>query len=324
MPEKELTMRALRILLKTGPVGIMILLVSILSSGESLQADEGDAGWAGAALRTGIDARALGMGGAYVSLAQGASAIYWNPATLSYYRTREITLSYSHLSWDRSLAYAGLKVPVEPTAGVGLAWVHAAVGDIVGRDHNGQPTGQLTSAENAFCLAFSARLHPYLNVGLGMKYLYYKLTDISATGFGFDVGLFSSPIPNLNLGLSAQDLNVKYTWDSADVWERGTTTYDEFPVNLRLGASYGLLERRLTLAADLEKNQEQSAKTHLGVEFCVDPALLVRLGFDDGTLTAGGSLIKPISARTFHLDYAIFADSVTEQTSHVFTWHIEF
>jgi len=272
----------------------------------------------------GIGARALGMGGAYVSLAQGAPAIYWNPAAISHNREREVAFSYSALSLDRRHAYAGLVVPVEPAAGLGLAWVHAGVDDIQGRDYNGQPTGELTSSENAFCLAFSVKMHPLLNVGLTMKYLYYKLTEISATGFGFDMGLLSSPIPNLTLGLLVQDLNSKYTWDTEKVWEQGSTTYDEFPSNFRLGASYRLFQQKVTLAADVEKNQEQSARAHLGAEASIDPSLMVRVGLDHGTLVVGGSLIKPISARTFHLDYALLTDSVTEETSHIFTWHFQF
>lgn len=303
---------------------IFVLLLVFPFGGTSLWADQADAGWAGAALRLGIGARALGMGSAYVSMAQGAAATYWNPAAISHHRTREVAFSYGLLSLDRRQACASLVLPVEPAAGVGLAWVHAGVDDIQGRDYNGQPTGELTSSENAFCLAFSVKVTPFLNVGLGMKYLYYKLADVSATGFGFDTGLLSSPIPNLSLGLLVQDLNAKYTWDTEEVWARGSTTYDEFPVNLRLGASYGLFQQRVTLAADLEKNQEQSAKAHLGAELSIDPTLMARVGLDDGTLVAGGSLIKPISARTIHLDYALFVDSVTEETSHIFTWHFQF
>jgi hypothetical protein len=310
--------------LKTESAIAIFLMLTILLVWTSVEAHGGDAGWAGAALRMGIGARALGMGGAYVSVAQGAPAVTWNPAAISHHRVREAALSYSALSLDRKRTYLGLVVPVEPSAGVGLAWVHAGVHDIEGRDYNGQPTGNLTSSENAFCLAFSAKMHPLLNVGLTMKYLYYKLTEISATGFGFDVGLLSSPVPNLTLGLLVQDLNAKYTWDTKEVWQQGSTTYDEFPINFRFGASYQLLHQRLNLAVELEKNQEQSAKAHLGAEVSIDPALMVRVGLDDGTLVAGGSLIKPICARTVHLDYALHADSVTEETSHIFTWHLQF
>jgi hypothetical protein len=296
----------------------------ILLGSASPRADEGDAGWAGAALRVGTDARALGMGGAYVSLAHGASATYWNPAAISHHRIREVTFSYSHLAWDRRLVHASAVIPVEPAAGVGLAWVHAGVADIEGRDYNGQPTGQVTSGENAFYMSFSAKFAPFVSVGLGMKYLYYKLADISATGFGLDAGLFSSPIPNLSLGLTVQDMNAKYTWDTEEVYDRGTTTYDEFPVNMRFGASYRLLQQRLTVAGDLEKNQEQGLKPHLGAEFSVYPSVMVRMGLDESTPTFGASLIRPISSTSLHLDYALAFDSVTEDASHIFTWHFQF
>lgn len=303
---------------------IIVFLLSILLGVEILRADEGDAGWAGAALGVGTDARALGMGGAYVSLAHGASAVYWNPAAISHHRVREVTFSYSHLPWDRRLVHASAVMPVEPAAGVGLAWVHAGVADIEGRDYNGQPTGQLTSAENAFYMAFSAKFSPYLSAGLGMKYLYYKLADVSASGFGFDAGLFSCPIPDLSLGLTVQNLNAKYTWDTEGFWDRGTTTYDEFPVNMRFGASYRLLQQRLILAGDLEKNEKQGLKPHLGAEFSIYPSIMARLGLDESTPTFGASLIRPISSTSFHLDYALAFDPVTSDASHIFTWHFQF
>jgi hypothetical protein len=207
---------------------------------------------------------------------------------------------------------------------LGLAWIHAGVGDIQGRDHNGQITEELTSAENAFCLAFGIHLSPYLQAGLGMKYLYYKLADISATGFGFDLGLRSTPVDGLSLGLVVADLNAKYTWNTEEVWDPGTTTYDQFPVNIRCGASYCFLEERLTIATDVAKNEEQTAKVHLGAEFSAYPTLAIRAGLDEDRPTFGAGLSKTLCSTQVQLDYALSFDSVTSEAIHIFGWGFKF
>ncbi|MCS7198671.1 MAG: hypothetical protein NZ930_08415, partial [Candidatus Bipolaricaulota bacterium] len=57
----------------------LILAVALLFSvGWIATAQEGVG--ASAVFKNGVDARALGMGGAFVGLADGYSACYWNPA----------------------------------------------------------------------------------------------------------------------------------------------------------------------------------------------------------------------------------------------------
>ena len=51
---------------------------------------------AGEFLQTGLGAKALAMGGAYVSVADDASATYWNPAGLVLQEKRQILLPGKH------------------------------------------------------------------------------------------------------------------------------------------------------------------------------------------------------------------------------------
>ena len=59
----------------------------------------------------GVDARALGMGGAYVSVTDGASSVFWNPAGLALLDKGEG--SFMHVSlWEKTVYdFTGLAYP---------------------------------------------------------------------------------------------------------------------------------------------------------------------------------------------------------------------
>jgi hypothetical protein len=52
-------------------------------------------------LKIGVGARAMGMGGAYASIAGDATALAWNPAGIG--TINEIQLSAQHTEWVASL-----------------------------------------------------------------------------------------------------------------------------------------------------------------------------------------------------------------------------
>jgi long-subunit fatty acid transport protein len=46
--------------------------------------------------------RALGLGGAYVAVADGADAVYWNPAGLQLMKRKEVQLMHAELFADQN------------------------------------------------------------------------------------------------------------------------------------------------------------------------------------------------------------------------------
>ena len=48
-------------------------------------------------LSIGVGSNAVGMGGAYTAVADDATAMYWNPAGLSFHDTKEIY--FNHANW---------------------------------------------------------------------------------------------------------------------------------------------------------------------------------------------------------------------------------
>ena len=54
-------------------------------------------------LSIGVGSKAVSMGGAFTSIADDATAMYWNPAGLSYFNTRE--LYFNHSDWIADISF---------------------------------------------------------------------------------------------------------------------------------------------------------------------------------------------------------------------------
>ena len=82
--------------------------------GRMLIAQENQTGTTAASfLEIGIGSRAVGMGGAYVAMAEGPTAAYWNPAGLGMMDHTEV--SVMHMNWvtdiDMQSVSFGLPIP---------------------------------------------------------------------------------------------------------------------------------------------------------------------------------------------------------------------
>jgi hypothetical protein len=152
-------------------------------------------------LAGGVDARALGMGGAYVSLAHDVSAGYWNPAGLSHIRYPE--LSYMHVerfSGAVSFDYGAVAFPVTDQSTVALSGFRSGVNDIVNtleawNPDQGVPLGsyesritRFSAADWALFVSYSRRLNDRLTVGVNFKGIRRSIGDFAeAWGYSVDV-----------------------------------------------------------------------------------------------------------------------------------------
>jgi hypothetical protein len=95
----------------------------------SLQSEE--IAYAGSFLELGIGARAIAMGGAFVSVADDGSAFYWNPAGVSTLVQPELFGMYASLF--KSLEthhHVGFTRPLHGGASLSLNWIRLSVSDI--------------------------------------------------------------------------------------------------------------------------------------------------------------------------------------------------
>ena len=315
--------------------GVLLLLIFTLSL---LQAQSVTKTGTTAApfLNVGVGARAIGMGGAFVSLADDASALFWNPAGAAYVQGSEAIFNHSEWIADINFDFAGLVVNLGNMGNVGLFANFMTMGEME-RTTELYPegTGQNFSAGSyALGLNYSRALTDRFSIGFNFKYVHEYILNSSASGMAIDIGtVFVTGFKGLRLGASITNFGTKMRMDGRDVLvqhdidplregsnERlnanlDTDAYD-MPLNLRVGLSYDLFQdvsnNQLWLAVDALHPSDNVEYVNTGLEFVTMDIFALRAGYaalfaDDSErgLTLGAGLKYGFgSAIALKVDYA--------------------
>ena len=265
------------------------------------------AGDAAVYLRMGLGARAFGMGGAFVGLADDGTAAYWNPAGLIQLEKPEVSLMYSALSLDRKYNFLNYARPLSGDSAIALSIINFGVGDLEERIVKGPSIGKFTDSENTLLISY-AKTFKKVSYGGNLKVLYQSMDPSSGKksgeGWGLDAGVLANISNNLCAGLIIQDIRSYLKWD--------TGHSDNLPLDIRAGLSVKLLDKKLNLCVDIEKIEERNnVKAHLGAEYLISDRFAIRAGLNSKDPTAGCSLNLPLSGAELGLHYAFSPDTFT-------------
>jgi hypothetical protein len=276
-----------------------------------------DAGRAGAYLRAGAGVRPLGLGGAFVAVANDVTAGYWNPAGLGQLAEPQFAVMYSLLSLDRKYNYVAAAYPFAALGVVSVSWINYQVGKIEGRDRTGAITGEFSNGENAFLFSYGKTLSSSFALGGTVKLLRHDLAQRSASGIGYDLGVLFKPGEFLTLGASRQNLHAQLRWDDP------AKTKEKFSPLTRLGAQ---IKPRpfVNLSVDYEMMAPGKNKFHAGGEFFLSRFAGLRAGNDGGAMAFGASFFAPASRHSLSLDYALSRDRIDESLTHQFALVFKF
>jgi hypothetical protein len=295
------------------------------------------------------------MGNAQVADVFGHGSPWYNPALAPAFADQSVEASYTFLSQDRALEYVQFLVPMKPRAGVAAGLIHAGVSDIDGRDGSGYHTSFYSTDELGGFLAFGSRVGGRAAIGIAFRFYRSDLfPDLDpATSIGVALGGTFRINESWAVGLTVDDLLSRYEWDTSDVFgSGGRKTTDDFPVRLRLGTAYRLLENRLTLTAEYESRFESvrtvvesidvvggtplviqstdtrtlhSASFRGGAEYELADILRVRVGLDrigDGSVsgiipTAGFSIFQQLGDLGANFQYVFGREPYSLGSFHV-------
>jgi len=302
----------------------------------------------GAFSRMGFGARGIGMGNAMSAVTEGNLVSYYNPALTVFQDNNSFQTSYTFLSLNRSLNFlnftrrfdfhstdsAGNQY-VRSSAGVSLGVINSGVSNIDGRDGQGNPTGNLSTSENQFFLALANRFSQKFSIGMSFKFYYYKLYEqISASGFGLDIGALYHLNGQWNISFMITDINSSYKWDSTPLYqENGTTSNDAFPLLKKIGVSYENKNLGLIAAVEFEGSTGLSNILRAGVEYNIYEGFYLRGGIDQFNLSnsdyppkpsLGFSYYRTFGNITVGVDYAFAVEQYSPSDEHVIGLNINF
>ncbi|HKQ19640.1 MAG TPA: PorV/PorQ family protein [Candidatus Eisenbacteria bacterium] len=303
--------------------------------------------YAGEFLRIGVGARALGMGSAFVGLADDGTAAYWNPAGLATLERREATAMHAEqfgsiVKYDFLSFAMPIGDPGKARQSLGFSFIRLGVDDIPDTrgleilDQNGNgrfdyPEDRLVVDESRFIfnsdndvallISYAREIRPGLSVGGNFKMIRQWLGDsLRSNGFGLDAGVLWLGPSGWSLGAKLSDATT-----TRILWNTGTNEF--IAPSLRIGGAktraFGNRKHIVTAALDVQvgfSDERLSSQAHLGgvtfefhpgVEYWIERRLALRAGMEARNFSAGGG----IRVRRFGLDYA-YLDHRDLDSSH--------
>lgn len=231
-------------------------------------------------LKMGAGARAIALGGAFVAVADDASASYWNPAGLAQLHGPVVSLANRSPALDVDYANMVFASPVWNLGTLGLNVTYYNCGDVPMYDADGIGTGTLTDREAALIASYAFRISQ-LHLGLSGRYVYQDMSDryvsVESDGIGADLSALYRPHKSLTVGAVFHS--------NYQVTSKGDGSLSgESPLNISAGIHYKAdmgKENFFSLMLDFDQTRFRPLKLHLGTELVLYDMLALRAGLDD-------------------------------------------
>jgi Type IX secretion system protein PorV len=287
-------------------------------------------------LSIGVGPRANAMGGAFTSIANDASAIYWNPAGIALSNQYQAFFTYTNLYADLKLDYFGIVLPAGDLGNFAASVTALNYGDIqVTTEDQPEGTGETFSPGSyEFGFSYAKSITEDFLVGATAKLVTETIYHSSATGVAFDIGTifrtpfsgirFASSITNFGtkMQMSGNDLLIRYNVDPQRAGSNSTVdaniAADKFdmPLRLQIGMSRDFIfleNQRFTLAVDGIVPNDNDQWVNVGGELAFfDDMLSLRGGYkslflkdsQEGLTLGAGLRYKRAGFIDLEIDYA--------------------
>jgi hypothetical protein len=264
---------------------------------------------AAAFLEIGPGSVATGMGGAFVSVANDATALYWNPSGIADFTNNEVTIFHANWIASTNFDYAALVIPIGVAGNIGLSFTSFSMADEKVRTVD-QPegTGEFYSAGDiAVGFSYARKLTDRFSIGFSAKYIQETIWHESASAIAIDAGtIFRTDLFNgLTIGASISNFGTQMKLNGSDTrtFSRVNPSLlgsnDQIPYNIELdswdlpflfqiGVSTNIVKNEdysLLVSVDALHPNNNNESMNVGGQFSFRNFLFIRGGFRNLFLT---------------------------------------
>jgi hypothetical protein len=273
-----------------------------------------------------IGARATGMGGAFVAVADDASAVFWNPAGVA--RLSGNIVAVHHLNWvtDINLTQGTYVFSLGFLPGMLAFNARSLYMDDMERTTVYRPDGDGTyfdAGYSSFGLTYARSLTDKFSVGITGSLIHAGLDDLTSNAISFDVGtLYDTGFRSLKIGMEIANMGSELQFIDQS---------SKLPILFRVGASINVmnaLDHKLVTTGEFSHPPDNNERMNWGGEYSFKDFFFIRggynFGYDIETLSGGVGVRFPssISSET-RFDYS-YTDLSDLSGAHRFSLEILF
>lgn len=295
-------------------------------------------------------ARAVGMGGAFASIGDDATTLYYNPGAISFFDRNEVLLQHSNwlpqLWPDMYYEFIGFIKPIFPYGNIGIHGIYLTTGETEAQLPDGSTIARFRNFDLAVGISYGVKIGENTGIGSTAKVVYSFLAPDwlvrklypetggggSALTYAFDFGmLYQFKFPRgLNFGISLLHIgpSVKFTKKGGGA--------DPLPYTLKAGFSYRPIytqAHKITAAVEITKVVVKLFKDwkdegfdyvwrdtwkNIGIEYTYYDFISVRAGYfeDRAGARVGYTFGGGLSFKSFIFDVGVDSNIYSFETDN--------
>ena len=249
-------------------------------------------------------ARGIAMGGAMTTLANDASAIYWNPAGLSSIPRLSATFLHSRYVADISYSVLAVAQRINDASVIGAGVRYLDGGGIDRTDINGLNAGTFNPRSYVAELGWGQAIYDLsdsemdLAMGVTAKAIRTDLGAGIANGYAGDLGVLS------RFYTSAQSYDVGVAFQNMGVGQRFDKVRDNMPARMRFGGAFHPI-KPVSLSAEVIAPINDAPHGAIGAEYATELDRTIKAAVRTGFNTLTYDSLGVVSCFSFGLGLSV-------------------